>query len=183
MSASKFVKSTSTGLFAFAFLFLAATFASAQFSAKNLHGDWVGEIEMTKEKMAELTGGQAAGLEMSMDINLGVTFNADGTYTSVNKLGMNLAMMGQDMALSFQIDDVGTWKLEGDILTQTSNGSTVTPLDAMSKNIVQASPEMLGNMTTKAGQETSVTILGLTGSKYSYKIPELADIEVSMTRK
>jgi hypothetical protein len=111
------------------------------------------------------------GISMEMSMAGSTTYHVGKKYNQDGEVTLRLRKGGEEKALRFYVREAGTWEIQGDVLVETAGDFSVTPIDEMTKAILEAAPEFKSMITPVKGESTS------------YKLKEVSDSKIILEEK
>ncbi len=131
-----------------------------------LVGTWNYSEYMSAQDMAAISGEKMPdGISMSMSISGTITYHADGTRESMGEMSMDMMMMGQQMPLSFNFTDTGTWEVNEDILTDRITSVDFTSDNEITKMMLNQTPEMRSGLEDMVGKDSKSRLVSVSSNQ------------------
>jgi methyl coenzyme M reductase subunit C-like uncharacterized protein (methanogenesis marker protein 7) len=102
---------------------------------------------------------------MEMSVAGSTTYHVGYKYNQEGEVTLRLRKGEEERALRFFVRDAGVWKIHGDVLVETSEDSSVTPLDDLTKRAVENVPELKAMISPIKGETTSYELKEISESK------------------
>lgn len=166
-------KNASVVLAATLISFLASCFLLKKSPEKILIGTWNDSIYVSPAEAAKKAEGPIPeGMSLEISASGSVTYHNGYRYNGDGEVTLRLRKGEEERALRFYMRETGVWKIHnGDVLVETSEDSSVTPLDNLTKEAVENVPELKAMVSPVKGETTS------------YKIKEISDSNILLEEK
>lgn len=105
------------------------------------------------------------GISMEMSMAGSTTYHVGKKYNEDAEVTLRLRKGGEEKALRFYLREAGTWEIQGDVLVETTGDFSITPMDEMTKAILEAAPEFKSIITPVKGESTSYKLKDVSDSK------------------
>jgi hypothetical protein len=131
-----------------------------------LIGTWLMSSYLSPAEAAKQSEGSIPeGMSMEMSVSGSTTYHVGYKYNEEGEITIRLNKGGEERALRFYVRDAGVWKIHGDVLVETSEDSSVTPLDDLTKEAMENAPAFKAMVSPIKGETTSYKLKNVSDSK------------------
>jgi hypothetical protein len=134
---------------------------------KVLIGTWTFSFHMSPAEAAKKSGEPIPeGISMEMSMAGSATYHDGKKYNEEAEVTLRLRKGGEEKAIRVYLREAGTWEIHDDVLVETTVDFSVTPMDEMTKAILESAPEFKSIITPVKGESTSYKLKEVSDSKF-----------------
>lgn len=111
------------------------------------------------------------GISMEMSTAGSTTYHDGKKYNEEAEVTLRLRKGGEEKTMRFYMREAGVWEIHNDVLVETTGDFSLTPMDEMTKAILEAAPEFESVITPVKGESIS------------YKLKEVSDSKILLEEK
>ena len=124
------------------------------------------------------------GVEMEITMKGTQVYHQGGKYNGEGRMTFRVRTSEGEVSFRFYLKEAGEWELHssGKQIVETTVDSTFTPLDELSRNFLEESPEMAASMKPIRGESSTLTILSISDSVMQMQLQEEPQLKLTMSR-
>ena len=141
-------------------------FVACRDQEKVLIGTWTTSSYVSPAELAKLAKESLPeGVSAEGSASGSKTYHVDYKYNEEGEFNFRLNRGGEERVLRFFVREAGIWKIQGDVLVETSEDSSMTPIDDFTKEAVEKIPTLKAVISPAKGKTTSYTLKNISDSK------------------
>ncbi|MEM8963761.1 MAG: hypothetical protein AAGD38_19920 [Acidobacteriota bacterium] len=145
-----------------------------------LYGTWEGGFHVPPETFTSLVQ-LPQGVQLDLTTAVTQTFRADGTFDSKNDITLKVLQAGNDNTLRMRMTASGTWALEGETITQTTQSQEIVPVGDMTEQYLQRAPGLMNMFRVPEGHASTYTLMSVDANSLNLYLDDLG-ADLLMTR-
>ncbi|HKO35408.1 MAG TPA: hypothetical protein VJV21_02940 [Pyrinomonadaceae bacterium] len=105
------------------------------------------------------------GMSLEMSLSGSANYHIGDKYNQEGEITLRIRRGEEEAPLRFYVREAGVWKIHNDVLVETVEDSSITPLDDRTKEFLEAVPQFKPMMSPVKGETTSYKLKKVSDSK------------------